>query len=113
MSTAPPVDQAVIADPAFQQAYELSTVEALRQGVDGWVDECLAIGGRWRDIEVAAITGTITWWHGEADRNASIAAARRLVDRLTSAELRVWTEAGHLAAFHQEGAVLDELLSRI
>jgi pimeloyl-ACP methyl ester carboxylesterase len=112
MATAPPADRAVIADPAFQQAYERSTLEALRQGVDGWVDECLAIGGRWSDIDVPAITGSITWWHGKADRNASIAAARRLVDRLKSAELRVWTEAGHLTAFHQEGAVLDELLSR-
>jgi pimeloyl-ACP methyl ester carboxylesterase len=111
-SSAPPSDREVVADPAFQQAYERSTVEALRQGVDGWVDECLAIGGSWSDVRPEAIATRITWWHAKHDRNAPLTAAQRLVGRLASAELRVWTEGGHFIAFHKEGELLDELLLR-
>ena len=38
----------------------------------------------------------MTWWHGEHDANAPIAAVRRLLQRMNGVDLRVWEEAGHL-----------------
>jgi pimeloyl-ACP methyl ester carboxylesterase len=112
MATAPPADRAIMVDAAFRAAYVRATTEALRQGVDGWVDECLAIAGDWADVRLHRITGSLTWWHSDFDRNAPLSAAQRLVGELSNAELRLWREAGHLTAYRHEEEVLDELLKR-
>ena len=54
----------------------------------------------------------ITWWHSDGDRNAPLSAARRVVDALPNARLRVWSDAGHLTPYRHEPEILDELLSR-
>ena len=112
MDTAPAADQAIIADPAWQAAFARGICEALAPGVDGWVDEALAVNGDWHDVDLDAVTSTVTWWHSEDDRNCPLSAARRLVDRLPSSRLIVSTEEGHLTADDGEGECLDELLAR-
>jgi pimeloyl-ACP methyl ester carboxylesterase len=112
MDTAPTADQEIMADPAWQAAFAHGIREALAPGVDGWLDEALAINSDWPDVDVAAVTSTVTWWHSDADRNCPFSAARRLVGRLPNARLIVLTGAGHLIADDGEGAILDELLGR-
>ncbi|GAA3572395.1 alpha/beta hydrolase [Kribbella ginsengisoli] len=111
MATAPASDLAVMSDPAWRAGQERATVAAFAQGMDGWYDEMLAMGGEWTDIDLAAITTSITWWHGPTDRNCPYAAAERLVDKLPTATLRT-LGAGHFEPFMREGDILDELLSR-
>jgi len=113
MATAPEADKRVMADPGWQASIVLATREALAQGVDGWVDEALAIERDWADVDVEAVQTSITWWHAPGDVNAPLSAARRLVDRLPHAELRLFGEDdGHLAGYHREPEILDELLAR-
>jgi pimeloyl-ACP methyl ester carboxylesterase len=113
MDKAPEADREVMADPLWQKAHSVGTREALRQGVQGWTDEAIAIIGRWDDVDVDAVTTSVTWWHSPADANAPLTAARRLIDRLRDARVVLFGDhEGHLAPYHREGGILDELLAR-
>ncbi|MFI5709921.1 alpha/beta fold hydrolase [Kribbella sp. NPDC051620] len=111
MATAPASDLEVMSDPVWRAGQERATVAAFAQGMDGWYDEMLAMGGEWTDIDLAAITTSLTWWHGPTDRNCPYAAAERLVNKLPTATLRT-LGAGHFEPYLREGDILDELLSR-
>ena len=111
MDTAPPSDQAVMNDPAWQRVLVESISEALRPGAEGWVDEGLAIILPW-DFDPASARCSVTWWHGEHDANAPIAAVRRLLRELHGVELRVWESGGHLEPYHRYEEILGELVAR-
>ena len=112
MTTAPAQDLATMADADWQAGYIRAVTEALTAGVEGWADETMALCRPWTDIELADVRSSVTWWHSADDRNAPIDAARALVEQLPDAQLNVWPDAGHFAAYRREGEVLDELLSR-
>jgi pimeloyl-ACP methyl ester carboxylesterase len=111
MASSTDADRAIIDDPTWQRGFLVATVEALRQGPGGWYDEGLAIAGPW-GIPFEQIETDITWWHSDGDRNAPLSAARRVVDALPRARLRVWPDAGHLTPYRHEPEILDELLAR-
>jgi hypothetical protein len=90
----------------------VATREALNAGVGGWIDETLAIFGDWHDIDPGRVGPSVTWWHTASASNAPFGAAKRLVAALPNATLHVWREGGHLAAYHHEPQVLDEMLAR-
>jgi pimeloyl-ACP methyl ester carboxylesterase len=112
MNTAPPADQETMSDPAWQGYLIRGLTEALRPGVDGWVDESMLMFSGWLDLDVSAVRASLTWWHGDHDRNAPLPAVRRLLRQIPHARLVVWPDAGHLTPYHREGAILDELLAR-
>ncbi len=113
METAPQADKDVMADPSWQEAFARALRESLGQGLDGWVDECLALDGDWADVDVEGVRTSVTWFHAAGDRNCPITAARRLVDRLPDARFVEWpADVGHFHGFHHEGEILDELLAR-
>ena len=111
MEAAPESDKAVMADPAWQRVLIESLSEALRPGAEGWTDESMAITLPW-DFEPSEVQGSVTWWHGEHDANAPIGAVRRLLDRMSGVDLRVWTDAGHLEPYRRYEEILTELLAR-
>jgi pimeloyl-ACP methyl ester carboxylesterase len=82
------------------------------QGVDGWVDETLAIVTGWDELNLTAIETSIVWRHAPTDRNVPASAARRVAAALPRAQWREWPDGGHLVAYYKEGEVLDELLER-
>jgi hypothetical protein len=49
-------------DPMWQQGLG-ATREALGAGIDGWVDETLAILGDWPDVPLPAVTTSLVWSH--------------------------------------------------
>jgi pimeloyl-ACP methyl ester carboxylesterase len=106
---APPEDQAVIRDPAFQQTLSQDRTEALRPGAEGWCDECLAMDD-W-DIAPEQVSVHVVWYHSRHDAQVPLQAVQRLVDRLPSAELRLW-EGGHLEPFHRQEELMRDLLAR-
>ena len=112
MDDAPAADQAVMASEEWQSAMPSGVAEALREGVDGWVDEALALHGDWADIELDRIATSLTWWHAGGDEHCPVSAARRLVARIPGARLVEWPVGGHYAGYADEGALLDELLAR-
>jgi pimeloyl-ACP methyl ester carboxylesterase len=113
MDRAPAADRAVMADPQWQAELIVASKEALRQGVDGWADEALALASPWDDVDLAAVATSVTWWHAPKDANAPLSAARRVVGHLPNARLITFSEnEGHLAGYHRQGEILDELLAR-
>jgi pimeloyl-ACP methyl ester carboxylesterase len=109
----PDADRAVIADPQYQAVFDVAVREALRPGLDGWIDEAVALDSPWDDIDIAAVRTSVTWWHAPRDANAPLTAATRLVGQLPNARLiRFGEDEGHLAAYRREGEILDELLTR-
>ena len=113
MERAPAADQQVMSDPGWQQSLIAQLTEALAQGVQGWADESFAILRPWVDIDLATVATSLTWWHALSDANCPLSAAQRLVAALPNARLvRFEDEDGHLAAYHREPQILDELLTR-
>jgi pimeloyl-ACP methyl ester carboxylesterase len=113
MDKAPEADRLVMADPGWQEGWTESIREALRPGIDGWFDEALALSGEWPDVDVAAVQTSLTWWHAASDANAPLSAAQRLLERVPQAQLRLFADdEGHMASYHREGEILDELLAR-
>ena len=111
MDAAPPSDKAVMEDPDWQRVLVESVTEAFRPGVEGWVDEGMALTLDW-DFDVADVRCSVTWWHGDHDANAPLAPVHRLLERMPGVELRLWTDAGHLEPYHRYEEILGELLSR-
>lgn len=113
MDKAPQADRDVLEDPMYQAALVVSSREALAQGVDGWMAEGVAIEGRWDEIDLAKVQTSLTWWHAASDANAPLSAAQRLVAQLPNATMvRFGDEEGHMAPYHRDGEILDELLAR-
>jgi len=113
MDKAPESDRVVMGDPGWQESLTVSIEEALRQGIDGWFDEGLALYGDWRDVDLPAVRTSLTWWHAGSDANAPLTAAQRLLEQIPHAQLRLFgDDEGHLAGFHREDEILDELLAR-
>jgi len=113
MDKAPEADRAVMADPKWQATFVVAAREALAQGVDGWLDEGLAIDRSWDDVEFAKVQTSVTWWHAASDANALLSAAERVVTQLPNARLvRFGDDEGHMAGYHRDGEILDELLAR-
>ena len=112
MDTAPAADLEIMSDPQWQDGFARATREAFVQGVDGWLDESLALITRWDDVDAEAVRTSLVWRHAPEDRNVPASAARRLVERVPSAQWVDWDAGGHFAAYHHEGEILDELLGR-
>ena len=94
LSDAPETDRAIMADASWQRMSRENLAEALRQGAEGWADESFAMHFEW-DFDPAGVEASVTWWHGDDDKNAPLSAARRGASRLRNVELRVWRSEGH------------------
>jgi pimeloyl-ACP methyl ester carboxylesterase len=111
LSDAPPEDRAIMEDPAWQRISRAGAAEALRQGAEGWTDESMALHRGW-DFELETVQASVTWWHGDNDKNAPLAAAQRAAARLPRVDMRVWHNEGHFASLTHEAEIVRELLSR-
>lgn len=111
LSDAPQADRAIMENSAWQRMSRVNTAEALKQGAEGWTDESMALHQDW-DFDPENIDASVTWWHGDNDMNAPISAARRAIQRLRHADLRVWHDAGHFASLTNEKEIVRELISR-
>lgn len=111
LSDAPAKDRAIMSDPRWQRLSRANVAEALKQGAEGWTDESMAFHREW-DFDPADVQATVTWWHGDNDRNAPLSAARRVAAKIPRVTLNIWHDEGHLASLEHEQAIVEELLSR-
>lgn len=111
MEHAPASDREIMADPAWRQTFGRGLTEAFAPGIDGWIDEALALENAWAEIDLDAIRTSITWWHGRGDKNVPWTAAKRLADGIPTATMRE-LGAGHFAPYLLEADILDDLLKR-
>ena len=111
LNAAPASDRAILQSAALQRMNRAVNAEALRQGAEGWADESYAMRGDW-DFDPADIEASVTWWHGDDDKNAALSAARRAASRIPHVDFRVWHNEGHMAPYLHEREILEELISR-
>jgi pimeloyl-ACP methyl ester carboxylesterase len=69
--------------------------EALRDGVDGWVDDDFVFVKPW-GFELGDISVPVQVWHGSQDQFVPVAHGRWLAERIPGAEEHVYDEDGHL-----------------
>jgi pimeloyl-ACP methyl ester carboxylesterase len=113
MAEAPAANHALMADEGWQAGLVEELREALGQGVDGWVDEAFALERSWGEIDLGAISASVTWWHAASDANCPLAAALRIVEGMPNARMiRFGDDEGHLAGYRRRDEILDDLISR-
>ena len=111
LSDAPAKDREIMSDPVWQRMNRANTNEALKQGAEGWTDESMAFHREW-DFDPSTIEPSVTWWHGDDDKNAPLSAARRVADRIPICTLNVWHAEGHFASLVHEREIVEDLLGR-
>jgi pimeloyl-ACP methyl ester carboxylesterase len=111
LKDAPEKDREIMSNPVWQRLNRANTNEALKQGAEGWTDESMAFHREW-DFDPSTIEATVTWWHGDDDKNVPLSAARRVADRSPQATLNVWHDEGHFASLVHEREIVGELLGR-
>jgi pimeloyl-ACP methyl ester carboxylesterase len=93
-----------------QRVQREAIVEALRPGVDGWVDDAVSLFAQDWDVDLGAISCPARFWHSANDRNGPLSAIQRVVERVPGASLQVWQTGGHTAPLRYIGDVLHNLI---
>lgn len=92
----PPSDQAMMADPRIARVFMQDMATSMQQGTRGMAWDAVLVARPW-EIDLAAITGPVTLWHGDADRNAPVAMAHQLHARLPHSRLHILPDEGHFS----------------
>lgn len=109
-SLLPEVDRAVITD-EFGEDLATSFHEALRDGVDGWLDDDLAFVSPW-GFDLGEITVPTAIWQGSEDLMVPFAHGRWLSTRVPGASVHLVDGEGHLSiTIGAVDAMLDELVA--
>jgi pimeloyl-ACP methyl ester carboxylesterase len=89
-----------------------AVADALRPGTRATVQE-LAITKRPWPFPLSEVKAQVHLWHGELDRNAPIAFARRLARELPDATLHVSDSSGHNVGADRSGEIMSVLASHV
>jgi pimeloyl-ACP methyl ester carboxylesterase len=93
-----------------QKVRREAILEALRPGVQGWVDDSVSIFGDDWGIELGRVTCRVRFWHSDDDKNGPLAAIQRLVDAIPGASLTVWSGEGHSGPARNMEHILRDLI---
>lgn len=86
--------------------------EALRTGIDGWVDDTLAFVKPW-GFDLEEITTPTIICHGSEDRFNPFSHGQWLANHVPGSTSHLLEGKGHLSTWHAAPAMLDELLASI
>ncbi|MCP3804070.1 alpha/beta hydrolase [Allokutzneria sp. A3M-2-11 16] len=95
----PQAEQEVLAQPDVSAMLSAAFTEALRPGLDGWIDDALALYGLPWGFDPATITAPVRLWHGDLDTVVPASHSTWLSERIPSAELVRAPEAAHAGHF--------------
>lgn len=108
----PAVDVAVLTD-EFGSDTAAGFAEALRTGVDGWLDDDLAFTRDW-GFELAELAVPTFIWQGTADLMVPFAHGRWLAEHVPDPVVHLEPDEGHLSlALGALDRMLDELVATI
>ncbi len=108
-SMLPDVDRSALTDEFGEDAIA-GIQEALRNGVDGWLDDDLAFVSPWGfELDEIAIPTMI--WHGSEDLFNPFSHGRWLADNIPRAAAHLYAGEGHLSLWQNFPTMLDELLA--
>jgi pimeloyl-ACP methyl ester carboxylesterase len=106
----PEVDRAAMSDEVGEDLVA-QLAEALREGVDGWVDDDLAFTTPW-GFSPAAIESPVTLWPGDADLMVPFAHGRWLAETIPGVDANLLAGEGHLSiAVGAAEQMVDSLLA--
>lgn len=109
-SLLPEVDRAVLTD-EYGQDVAASFHDALRVGVDGWVDDDLAFTRPW-GFDLGGLQRPSFLWQGTADLMVPFAHGEWLADHVAGVRAHLLPDEGHLSVgLGHIDAMLDELLT--
>ncbi len=109
-SSAPAPDKAALSDNGFRTMYQANLAESIRQGMAGPAYDMALIAGPW-GFEPAAITTSVSVWHGEMDLNTPLAMGRYLADTIPACRKHIFADYGHFLASAHETEILQALLN--
>ena len=108
----PDVDKAVLTG-EFGEDLAASFHEAMRTGVEGWLEDDLAFAGSW-GFELAEISVPTMIWQGSADLMVPFAHGRWLASQLPGASAHLEEGEGHLSVgLGALDRMLDELIGAV
>ncbi|MGW2399709.1 alpha/beta fold hydrolase [Kitasatospora sp. NPDC001664] len=108
----PEVERAVLARPEVGAMLGPAFAEAVRPGLDGWVDDVRALFGTPWGFDPAEVIAPVRLWHGGLDTLVPPAHAHWLAARMPTAALTLQQDAGHAGHFDATPALLAWLLDR-
>ncbi len=108
----PETDKVILKRPQVRRLLRSSLDEAIRQGVQGGLDD-LAIYARPWDVDYAAITAPTMLWQGLADRIVPPEATKYLASRIAGARLHTIADAGHFWVLEHVDEVLAALAAAV
>jgi pimeloyl-ACP methyl ester carboxylesterase len=97
----------VAADPERWAAFVADTIEAFRQG-GGGVAADLAVASRPWGFRLDQITVPTWLWHGVADQEVPVAAARRMAQTIPSCQA-TFTGEGHLMGLRHASEAIEAI----
>lgn len=108
----PEVDRAALTDDMGADLVA-SFHEALRTGVDGWLDDDLAFTSPW-GFDLSALTMPVFVWQGAADLMVPFEHGRWLARHLPGATVHLEEDEGHLSiGVNAVDRMLDELMATL
>jgi pimeloyl-ACP methyl ester carboxylesterase len=94
--------------PETAEALLRMVTEAVRTGVDGWLDDDLAAVQPW-GFDLTAVEVPTFLWHGTEDPMIPVSHARWLTERVQRGSSRLVDGAGHLVGRGRWAEIFDEL----
>lgn len=108
-SLLPEVDRAVLTD-EFGEDVIAGLREALRTGVDGWLDDDLAFVNPW-GFELDEISTPTMIWHGSEDLFNPFSHGQWLAEHVPGTSAHLLAGQGHLSLWENFPSMLDELVA--
>ena len=90
-------DRDVMGDVALRRIIAQTHAEALRESVDGWIDDVIALAHPW-SVELSDITGPVLLWQGGDDMFTPASHTMWLHRQIGTSELRFQSGAAHFDA---------------
>jgi pimeloyl-ACP methyl ester carboxylesterase len=88
-----------------------AVAEGLRPGLEGWIDDSLAVEINW-GFTPEPVRCPLSVWYAEDDTATPASAVLRLADHAGAALVHAWPDEGHLASLTHEREVLEDLLKK-
>jgi pimeloyl-ACP methyl ester carboxylesterase len=106
----PPVDRAIVTQPAVQAVIREDIASAFQQGFRGPAADLGILARPWA-FSPAAIRVPVQLWHGEQDKTVPVRMGRELAARIPACQARFLPAAGHFFIFERWREILAALLT--
>ena len=109
MSSIPATDQSILSNPQYAESFANCVREGFRPGSRGVAQDDILINREW-GFDLAEIKPRIDIWHGEADVNVPVSAAKYLGDTLPHARVVFLPGEGHFFILKYWRKILSALV---